>query len=490
MTGDEAYYWQWSKHLSLGYHDHPPLIAWLLYIWQYLGGENVFWLRLLPLFLSTGTTIFVFLIAKNVTGNITAASYAAILTIVTPLLSFGGAAIIPDIPLLFFWSLALYTFTQVVFNNKAPSTLWWLITGAASGGAILSKLTGLLLPVSIFVFLLLSPRYRFWLLRTELYLGLTAAFFTVLPLLWWNGNNNWENFVYQYTHRAPPALTFKRFPDYILLQVVLVFSPAVFLLAVSSWYESFKRCIKNRSDKYVFFLVSSLLIHLVALCMAFIQQPGMHWALPGTLSSFVLIGMAISTSNNRNKLFMPSIALSSLLSFFCFLILLKPSIVGSAINSNYIASNLINKGKQLKSKEIAEFIGYEPLGNKIKEIKQKTDNGNASMIITTSYTLSSLLAYYSKEPSYVVLGSSVGSEYNRWINFKEYLGTSAIYVDFEPFDSRTDVAPVIRDAYEKVLLLPPITIQKDGIVIRTYYAAYCYNLKKDLFNSSSLYAKK
>src|SRR5882672_4598331 len=30
LLGDEAYYWLWAKHLSLGYHDHPPLIAWLI----------------------------------------------------------------------------------------------------------------------------------------------------------------------------------------------------------------------------------------------------------------------------------------------------------------------------------------------------------------------------------------------------------------------------------------------------------------------------
>ena len=30
LTADEAYYWLWSKHLDLGYLDHPPVIAWLI----------------------------------------------------------------------------------------------------------------------------------------------------------------------------------------------------------------------------------------------------------------------------------------------------------------------------------------------------------------------------------------------------------------------------------------------------------------------------
>ena len=30
LVPDEAYYWQWSRHLALGYHDHPPMIAWTI----------------------------------------------------------------------------------------------------------------------------------------------------------------------------------------------------------------------------------------------------------------------------------------------------------------------------------------------------------------------------------------------------------------------------------------------------------------------------
>jgi len=27
---DEAYYWDWSRHLAAGYFDHPPMIALLI----------------------------------------------------------------------------------------------------------------------------------------------------------------------------------------------------------------------------------------------------------------------------------------------------------------------------------------------------------------------------------------------------------------------------------------------------------------------------
>ena len=30
LVPDEAYYWEWSRHLALGYFDHPAAIAWLI----------------------------------------------------------------------------------------------------------------------------------------------------------------------------------------------------------------------------------------------------------------------------------------------------------------------------------------------------------------------------------------------------------------------------------------------------------------------------
>ena len=31
LTGDEADYWEWAKHLALGYSDHPPMVAYLIF---------------------------------------------------------------------------------------------------------------------------------------------------------------------------------------------------------------------------------------------------------------------------------------------------------------------------------------------------------------------------------------------------------------------------------------------------------------------------
>ncbi len=37
VTGDEAYYLDWGRHLALGYYDQPPMIGWWLWFMQKFG---------------------------------------------------------------------------------------------------------------------------------------------------------------------------------------------------------------------------------------------------------------------------------------------------------------------------------------------------------------------------------------------------------------------------------------------------------------------
>jgi len=37
LTGDEAYYWEWSRRLAFGYADHPPAVAWTIWLFSGLG---------------------------------------------------------------------------------------------------------------------------------------------------------------------------------------------------------------------------------------------------------------------------------------------------------------------------------------------------------------------------------------------------------------------------------------------------------------------
>src|SRR5690242_13588700 len=58
LTNDEAYYRLWSLSPAPSYFDHPPMVAWLIWLGRHLTGDNELGVRLLaPLLLAFGSLI-------------------------------------------------------------------------------------------------------------------------------------------------------------------------------------------------------------------------------------------------------------------------------------------------------------------------------------------------------------------------------------------------------------------------------------------------
>ena len=56
LNEDEAYYWMYSRKLSWGYFDHPPIIALIIKLGYYVF-QNELGIRLIPIILSTCSLI-------------------------------------------------------------------------------------------------------------------------------------------------------------------------------------------------------------------------------------------------------------------------------------------------------------------------------------------------------------------------------------------------------------------------------------------------
>ena len=49
LTEDEAYYRLWSMKPAFGYFDHPPMIAWLIWLGRHIAGDGPLGVRLVPI---------------------------------------------------------------------------------------------------------------------------------------------------------------------------------------------------------------------------------------------------------------------------------------------------------------------------------------------------------------------------------------------------------------------------------------------------------
>lgn len=195
LMGDEAYYWAWSQHPGLSYFDHPPLIAWLLRL-ATAWAASEFTVRLVPLLCLGLSTWLVWRLAREIDGD-RAAAIALAIFLVMPATHIGAFAAVPDAPLMFCWTLALYAGHRTL---RAEPGIWPLTTGLAIGLALLSKYTAILFPVALLAYLTIWRRDV--LRRRSSWLAALLALAVFSPVLIWNQQHDWVSLAFQYRHGA------------------------------------------------------------------------------------------------------------------------------------------------------------------------------------------------------------------------------------------------------------------------------------------------
>ena len=112
LHGDEAQYWSWSQDLNWGYFTNPPLIAWVIHVTTLLFGNAEWAVRLSSPILHAGTSFACALIAKEIFGKKYIFGQALLFNFARCF--FSSFLISTDVPLLFFWSIALYAMLQIL----------------------------------------------------------------------------------------------------------------------------------------------------------------------------------------------------------------------------------------------------------------------------------------------------------------------------------------------------------------------------------------
>lgn len=137
LLPQEAYYWNYSQHLDIGYLDHPPMVAWLIRLATGIFGDTEFGVRFAAYGCWAAAAAFCFLLTRELYGR--AAAWMAVLLLATLPFFFGiGFFMTPDAPLTAAWAGALYFLSQALLRER--SAAWWGV-GLCLGLGLLSKYT-------------------------------------------------------------------------------------------------------------------------------------------------------------------------------------------------------------------------------------------------------------------------------------------------------------------------------------------------------------
>lgn len=196
---DELYYIvSGTQHLSLGYVDFPPMIAWIAALLYPLTGDSLVSIHVVPALTEALVVFTSGMIARELGGG----RRAQLLAAASTLLSLGflaeGSLFGTDALDQLWWALLAYVVVRLVRRDEPKL---WVAAGLVLGVGLLSKLTIFFFAGALLVSFLLVPSARKHLRSRWLPVGALLAALCVLPMVYWNAANGWPmvDFYFSFT---------------------------------------------------------------------------------------------------------------------------------------------------------------------------------------------------------------------------------------------------------------------------------------------------
>ncbi|HEX9169290.1 MAG TPA: glycosyltransferase family 39 protein [Roseiarcus sp.] len=224
LTFDEAYYALWSRALSFGYLDHPPMVALFIRASTGLFGGSEIGVRALSLLVVGGMPALIALVAWRLFRSAEKAALAALTWVAMPLVIVGAVFVTPDAPLVVFWTLGLAALVELWRTGEAR---WLVALGLALGLALESKFTGVFFLAGIGLALIAAPSLRRWFASPALFAGLAVALLIFAPFIAWNAAHGWATFAKQFGRAGPGGFAPFYMAEFLVSQVGLI-NPLVF----------------------------------------------------------------------------------------------------------------------------------------------------------------------------------------------------------------------------------------------------------------------
>ncbi|MDW3094306.1 MAG: glycosyltransferase family 39 protein [Gammaproteobacteria bacterium] len=429
LIPDEAYYWNYKEHLSIGYLDHPPLIAWLIWIGTSVFGDNELGVRLFSFCCGVASLYFMFRLSLLLFDK-TSAYISLLLTSIIPLTVVTGFLATTDALQITLWTASLYFIAKIVFEKSSHS---WISLGICIGLGMLSKYSMALIAVSIIIFICVNEESRQWWKKPIVYLSGIIAIILFSPTLYWNAANEWASFIFQTTRRLDRSSEFST--HYLLLHLIILLSPFILLFLINT-YKNLATLISNKENSLSdiktykqFFVIFTLIPLAVYVYFSLTHYPRFHWTAPIWLVAIPLMSHALSpTSIFINKKLFTKLTLYSA-GILCLTYggLLHYAALGLPIKSNTHISN---------------HYFWKQAAHKIDSIERQLtqETGQRPLIIGLSkWSIASSLRFYDidNQVNNIVSRNAVGKSatmYEQWTNPIQWQGHPVIFVAFNQQD--------------------------------------------------------
>jgi Dolichyl-phosphate-mannose-protein mannosyltransferase len=306
---DESYMVASGRTLQLGYFDHPPLSWWLSSATAQLAGSEAAWVVRLPFSALFAVSTWLMYRLGAVLFGSRAGMWAAVALNLSPVFGITTASwVLPDGPLDCALLAAALCFAHACTETGRPWR-WWLGAGAAAGCALLSKYSAGLILAGALLYLLTQPRHRRWLLKPQPYVAALVALLLFSPVLLWNAGHGWASFAFQGGRAASDGVRLLG-PLRVLAGEALFVLPWLWLpMLLAVWrglragpaaWRSWLLCCLGMGPVALFAVIGLWSKHVLY-----------HWAGPGYLMLFPLLGVEIERLRGVRPLLVRSVLLGT-----------------------------------------------------------------------------------------------------------------------------------------------------------------------------------
>jgi 4-amino-4-deoxy-L-arabinose transferase-like glycosyltransferase len=479
LAPDEAYYWDWSRHLALGYYSKPPMVAWVIAFFTQLGGDYPFFVRVGATLFSLGSTVVLFYLGRAL-FNARVGLWAMLIANATPGFAVGSVIMTIDPLVIFFWGLTIFLLQRALCGEKKR---YWYLAGISLGLGLLSKYTIVALVPSLFLYLAFSPTKRSWLKKKELYLFILIGLLIISPTLYWNYTNQWTSVT------QPAGLVDDRNLSglttffWFFGPQTGILSPLTFLLVLYGLWQGGRRGIADRDDRYSFLFWHAMPLFGFFLILSFFSVCYVNWAAPAYFTAFILAVAVVwehkgwrTTVKKRVLLWALLIGVITCSSLFTMDTARKGAVTAVDLWAD-ITGAKISGAKIIPAEKFPSnrLRGWQELGTAVTELLNKVGRERTFLVSYKRDYVSELAFYVKGHPTvYLVnLSGRIESQYDLWEGFEDKVGFNALYVtklDRRPPES-------FAKAFDRVAEIKTVKIYAGTEFIQGYSIFYCQGFR-------------
>ena len=404
LSPDEAHYALYASHLDWSYFDHPPLVAWLQWPFLQLGGSDVL-MRCLPMLSWLLTAALLKPLTVSLYPSLASASMWGLrwewwllgLSLLPHLL---GIALVPD-TLLMPLTCAVMLLTWRLCRPNPPHQLTlWLALGLLLGLSGLAKYTAVFLALGVLLSLLQAHGWRVF-RQSGVWCALGVALVCVVPVFYWNYQQDWASFRYQLNHAAGQS----HWQWLNALRFTLVIWLAYGLILPFVWWVGLRhnsvvagdihsRQTANRLGLY--FGLPSLMLWI------YLSGRGStlpHWAAPAVVALLPLGAWGCHHwASGREKIRQALWMIQALVCVVCFGLMLAGGLPGDATQD------------KPRANPFADLYGWREAAEMASKLAERH---HANALAVTNWSLASRVAWYAR-PLPVKVVNTHADQFDLW----------------------------------------------------------------------------